>query len=58
VLRLYYHAPDLQLDRPKMMPEKPDPAVYDCILTFDGSHLTRLYNEAGGVRKNITAQSW
>jgi hypothetical protein len=45
VLSLYYRAPDLAVDRVRMMAQKPDTAAidsYDSILTFDGERLTRL----------------
>ncbi len=44
-LRLYYRAPDLVVDRIKMMSEKPDKNQidsYDCIFTFDGPRLVRV----------------
>ena len=44
-LRLYYRAPDLVVDRIKMMSEKPDKNQidsYDCIFSFDGPRLVRV----------------
>jgi hypothetical protein len=60
VLRLYYRAPDLEVDRAKMLPEKPDWKGYDCILTFDGDRLRRVHAciiKSSGLRKNTAAQS-
>jgi hypothetical protein len=45
LLRLYYRAPDLVVDRIKRMPKKPDRNEidsYDCIFTFDEARLVRL----------------
>jgi hypothetical protein len=60
VLRLYYRAPDLEVERARMLPDKPDWKGYDCILTFDGDRLRRVHAciiKSSGLRKNTAAQS-
>lgn len=45
ILRLFYRAPDLAVDRVKRMPVMPDRNAidsYDCIFSFDGDRLVRI----------------